>query len=665
MKLAAYQRRGRRVNGTADPRFSVPAVPRTPAEPARQPAPARLLRTVAGYLSIRRAWILLIGHALLFALVYWLAFGLRFDFDIPPLAADTFWLSVLWVLGAKLAIFYLGRQYHGWWSYITFADLIALVRASALSLVVVTAIDHFVLPFQIPRSILFLDFLLTLACLGSLRASWRMIREQFWPVLNYKDCRWALLVGADHANGVLANQLHSHLKLSYRIKGFLSTQGEPRGSRLGNIPVLGPLEQVGELAASVGVKDILVTAGTLPSERLRGLLKTCHERGLNLKVIPPVESLFDGDHRIPLRDIEINDLLRRDPIELDTESIGALLRGRTVMITGAGGSIGAEICRQVLRFGPQELVLLGRGENRIFMLSQELAAMKSATRLSSCIADVTNPERMRQIFEQYRPEVVFHAAAHKHVPLMEANVGEAIRNNVGGTRVVADLADEFGVLSFVLVSTDKAVHPTSVMGVTKHLAERYVHALSQESSTRFVVTRFGNVLGSAGSVVPIFQEQIRRGGPITVTDPRMTRFFMTIPEASQLVLQAAAMGRGGEIFVLEMGEPIRIVDLARDLIRLSGLPEESIDIAFTGIRPGEKLFEELYFDDERTLPTSHPKLRAAYHRPYSLGEVRRTVDELEEMVHQPDHVLREKLQKLVPEYRPPAAAGRPEQTRVA
>ncbi len=255
---------------------------------------------------------------------------------------------------------------------------------------------------------------------------------------------------------------------------------------------------------------------------------------------------------------------------------------------------------------------------------------------------------MEQIFKQHRPEVVFHAAAHKHVPLMESNVGEAIRNNVFGTKCVADLADRYGVLSFVLISTDKAVHPSSVMGATKQIAERYVHTLSQESATRFTVVRFGNVLGSAGSVVPIFQEQIRAGGPITITDPRMTRFFMTIPEASQLVLQAATMGAGGEIFVLEMGEPVKIVDLARDLIRLSGLPEHAIEINFTGIRPGEKLYEELYFDDEETLPTSHPKLRAAYHRPYALAEVHRAIAQLERIVNDPEELLRRKLREIVP-----------------
>jgi FlaA1/EpsC-like NDP-sugar epimerase len=330
--------------------------------------------------------------------------------------------------------------------------------------------------------------------------------------------------------------------------------------------------------------------------------------------------------------------------------IGRLVEGRTVMVTGAGGSIGSEICRQLLRFNPRVLLLVGRGENRIFKVERKLRTANPSAVLQPCIADITDEARVRQLFAQHRPEVVFHAAAHKHVPLMEMNVGEAIRNNVGGTRIMAETAHEFGVRNFVFISTDKAVHPSSIMGVSKQIAERFVHAMSQASSTCFTVVRFGNVLGSDGSVVPIFQDQIRRGGPITVTDPRMTRFFMTIPEASQLVLQAAAMGQGGEIFVLEMGEPVRIVDLARDLIRLSGLPEDSIEICFTGIRPGEKLYEELYFDDEETLPTAHPKLRAAYHRPYTLPEVRETIAQLQELIHAPEEALRQKLCEVVEEY---------------
>ncbi len=330
--------------------------------------------------------------------------------------------------------------------------------------------------------------------------------------------------------------------------------------------------------------------------------------------------------------------------------IGRLIEGRTVMVTGAGGSIGAEICRQLLRFNPRMLLLVGRGENRIFKVERKLRTIYPGAAMQPCIADITDEARVRQLFAEFHPEVVFHAAAHKHVPLMEMNVGEAIRNNVGGTQIMAETAHEFGVRNFVFISTDKAVHPSSIMGVSKQIAERFVHAMSQVSSTCFTVVRFGNVLGSDGSVVPIFQDQIRRGGPITVTDPRMTRFFMTIPEASQLVLQAAAMGQGGEIFVLEMGEAVKIVDLARDLVRLSGLPEDSIEICFTGIRPGEKLYEELYFDDEETLPTAHPKLRAAYHRPYTLPEVRATIAELQKLIHAPEAELRGKLCEVVEEY---------------
>ena len=383
----------------------------------------------------------------------------------------------------------------------------------------------------------------------------------------------------------------------------------------------------------------------------------CQQADLDLKIIRRLEDRLSGDHRIPIRDIEISDLLRRAPVQLDTKSIGTMLEGRTVMVTGAGGSIGSEICRQALRFNPRILVLVGRGENRIFKVERKLQTLRTATTLYTCIASVTDQARMRHIFEEFRPEVIFHAAAHKHVPLMECNIGEAIQNNVGGSKCLADLAHEFGVRNFVFISTDKAVHPSSVMGASKQLAERYVHALSQTSPTRFTVVRFGNVLGSEGSVVPIFQEQIRRGGPITVTDPRMTRFFMTIPEASQLVLQAAAMGNGGEIFVLEMGEPVKIVDLAHDLVRLSGLPEDAIEICFTGVRPGEKLYEELYFDEEQTLPTSHPKLRAAYHRPYTLAEVRRDIVELQQLLHEPQEVLRRKLREIVPEYVPPIEDG--------
>lgn len=600
-------------------------------------------------LAILQSVVLVLAHVVVFAASYWLAFAFRFDMNIPAREMPQFWVSLGWVVDLQLLVFALTGHLHGWWRYVTFSDLTALLKTSVLSLFVVATVDLFC-QLGMSRYVLVLDSILVAAMLGTVRASWRLLRELFHPMFSNKDGRWALLVGTDLHNGILAHQIQSYLHVPYRVRGFLATEEVEKGARLGQIPILGKLDDVGEIAQAFHITDVLVVAGSLPGPRLRGLMEACEQSGLNLRIIRSLEDRLHGEDHVPIRDIEITDLLGRDPVTLDTENIGKLLEGRRVMVTGAGGSIGSEICRQIVKYHPKSLVLVGRGENRIFAIERELRDLRMAVELHPCIADVTNRQRMEQIFVEHRPEVVFHAAAHKHVPLMEVNVGEAIRNNVLGTRCIADLADEFGVANVVMVSTDKAVHPTSVMGATKQLAERYIHTLSQESTTRFTVVRFGNVLGSAGSVVPIFQEQIRNGGPITVTDPRMERFFMTIPEASQLVLQAATMGAGGEIFVLEMGEPVKIVDLARDLIRLSGLPENAVEIVFTGVRRGEKLYEELYFDDEQTLATTHPKLRAAYHRPYLLAEVRQSIAQLEQLVNEPDDLLRRRLHEIIPEF---------------
>jgi FlaA1/EpsC-like NDP-sugar epimerase len=607
---------------------------------------------MAAQLLTPRTWLVALGHAVVFIVAYWAAYYLRFGLIVTTDVFLLWWSSLGWVVGLQLVVFGLLGQFHGWWRYVTFADLTALLRAAVLSLcILVAAVYFFPVLRHIPRGVLVLDCILMIVMLGAVRASWRMLQEVLQPIWGDRDCRWALLVGTDLSNGILAHQIQSHSRLPYRVRGFLTLDESPGGGRIGQIPILGRLEDVGPIAAACRTTDVLVVAGTLPGRRLRTLMETCESDGLTLKIIRSLEDRLEGDDRVPIRDIEINDLLGRDRVTLDTDNISRLLEGRRVMVTGAGGSIGSEICRQILAFRPESLVLVGRGENRIFLIERELRDLHTATALYACIGDVTNQERMEQIFKAHRPEVVFHAAAHKHVPLMETNVGEAIRNNVLGTKCVAELADRYGVLSFVLISTDKAVRPTSVMGATKQIAERFVHTLSQESATRYTVVRFGNVLGSAGSVVPIFQEQIRRGGPITITDPRMTRFFMTIPEASQLVLQAATMD-AGQIYVLEMGEPVKIVDLARDMVRLSGLPEHAIEIAFTGVRRGEKLYEELYFEDEQTLSTPHPKLRAAYHRPYSLAEVQRAIAQLERLLSDPDDLLRRRLREIVPEFNP-------------
>jgi FlaA1/EpsC-like NDP-sugar epimerase len=403
------------------------------------------------------------------------------------------------------------------------------------------------------------------------------------------------------------------------------------------------------------VDEVIVQSGLLSGRRFRALLDDCTETGAEVKVLPGIDALLSGQKtlsHVQLRPVEIKDLLRREPVQLDDSAIRKLVAGRVVMVTGAGGSIGSEICRQVLRYAPLKLLLVERAENSLFLVQQEFSGLQPAPDFEPLIADVTDELRMDQIMRLHHPEVVFHAAAHKHVPMMEWNPAEALKNNVFGTRMLARLADQHGVREFVSISTDKAVNPTSVMGCSKLLAERYVQALSQQSETKFIVVRFGNVLGSNGSVVPTFQEQIRRGGPVTVTHPEIERYFMLIPEASQLVLQAAAMGRGGEIFVLDMGESVKIVDLARDLIALSGFSEGDIEIVFTGLRPGEKLFEELYFEDERRVGTPHPKVFCALHRPAELSAVEGLLEALREVLDEPADVIRARLQELMPEYGP-------------
>ena len=601
-----------------------------------------------------RVWLLAFGHALIFATAFWLAFALRFDFQIPPHLVFRLTASLPLIVAIKLIIFYLLKHYHGWWRYVTFADLLALARATIFALLTLVLLNHYVLDNLIPRTVVVLDGIITAVLIGMLRSSWRFYREGLWITLGKKDRRVTLMVGADHNSGVVAHQLQTHPDIPYHIIGFLDRTSDRQGARLGGIPIVGAVDEVATVARDYNATDVLVMGATLNGSKLRGLMDECEEHNLKLKIIPSVIDHLNSDSPIPIRNVNINDLLRREPVQLDMESISDQLANRTVMVTGAGGSIGSEICRQLLRFQPKKLVLVDQAENSLFIANNELRAARAPVQIEPCVANVLDFDRMKALFENHRPNFVFHAAAHKHVGLMEDNVVECVRNNVFGTKRVADLADQFSAAKFVLISTDKAVHPASVMGASKQIAERYIHAMAQESQTAFVVVRFGNVLGSNGSVVPIFQEQIRRGGPITVTDQRMTRFFMTIPEASQLVLQATAMGRGGEIFVLEMGKQIRIVDLARDLVRLSGLPHDAIEITYVGSRPGEKLREELYFDEEETLTTSHPKVRAAYHRPYSVADVRDAIRELKKTLQHGDAAVREKLKDIVPEYTPSA-----------
>ncbi len=611
--------------------------------------------------QLSRTLLLVLGHAGVLFLAYEVAYRLRFDLSVPGDYRKVFWSTLPWVLASKLLVFQFFGAFRGWWRHVTFADLESLLRVSLIASLVVWAIDLFFVRDQlIPRSVLLLDCGATILLVGAMRSLPRMFREHFWHHVSRDGRRPAFMIGALEGGDGYASQIHKNPRLEYRIVGFVDDNGAHRGTRLGGIPFVGGVRDLAALAHEFRVHDVLIIANSLSGPLLRQVFDQCRQADITLKVIPGVDELLHGVNRLQIRDVNINDLLRREPVELDTAAIRQMLEDRVVMVTGGGGSIGSEICRQVMQCRPSRLVLVERSENSLFEIENELRDLGELAEVVACVADIGSERRMRGLFEKFRPAIVFHAAAHKHVPLMERDPSEAIVNNVLGTKLLADLADEFGADQFVMISTDKAVNPTSVMGVSKHLAERYVHAHSENSDTKYVSVRFGNVLASAGSVVPLFLKQIRNGGPLTITHPDMKRFFMTIPEASQLVLQAAALGKGGEVFVLDMGEPVRILDLARDLLHLAGLSSSDIELKITGPRPGEKLYEELYFDDEQTLETPHPKIRMAYHRPFSLDEVNQQIAEVTAVIGRAATEIRRKLCELVPEYRSPEAVAKPQ-----
>ena len=547
-------------------------------------------------------------HVTVFVAVFLTAYVIRFDGLIPVeqwQAATTF-LPVLVAL--KLAAFLIQGSYRGWCRYNTFDDMIGMARAATYGTLAVVAATAVVdVGEAIPRSILVIDWAGTMMAIGGLRSGIRLFREHYYPCITRRNARPTLIFGASEFGIALSRQVHNQPQLDMRVVGFID-DSVLAGRLRGGIKILGGRRSLEKQIARHGIKVVLAPTPVVSPREIRELVTTCNRLKVRVQVVPGLDTLLSGDFTLHPRDVDIHDLLFREPVRLDGEAVGHFLGGRTVLITGAAGSIGSELCRQVLSFGPERLIVLDHSENGLFFLERELRPLCGPAELVVRVASITDPSRLRAVFDELRPDVVLHAAAHKHVPMMETNAGEAVKNNVFGTRLLVDEAIRAGVESFVMISTDKAVNPTSVMGACKRLAEMYVQACSGLGRTRLMTVRFGNVLGSNGSVVPLFQEQIRQGGPLTVTHPDMTRYFMTIPEATQLVLQAGAQGWGGEIFVLDMGQPVRIVDLARDLIRLSGMAEgRDIEIAFTGLRPGEKLYEELYDADEERLTDVPPK----------------------------------------------------------
>lgn len=567
----------------------------------------------------------------------------------------------------KPFIFYLFGLYKRLWRYASIDEALSITWAVSLSSVTVTALIFGVcLPFGIiksfPRSVPIIDWLLSILLIGGLRFSFRLLprakssRKGMALREPAEVQRRILIIGAGDAGAMLVREMQTNPGLGLLPVGFIDDDPAKLGMRIHNVPVLGTRNDIPDIVRQDDIDEAIIAMPTVPGKVIREIMAICKDARVKFRTIPGIYELLNDTVTVSqIREVRLEDLLRREPIKIDLEEVGKFLAGTKVLVTGAGGSIGAELCRQIAVHKPEELILLGHGENSIFQIQLELAGKFPSLNVAPIIADIRDQGRIEKILEMHRPAVIFHSAAHKHVPLMEYNPVEAITNNIIGTRNVAEAAVRNGLERFVLISTDKAVNPVSIMGASKRVAELLIQDMARRNEAIFVAVRFGNVLGSRGSVVPLFQRQIAEGGAVTVTHPEARRFFMTVSEAVQLVIQAAAMGKGGEIFVLDMGEPIKIVDLATDLIRLSGLePGRDIDIVFTKLRPGEKLCEELFFAYERPKATKHEKIFIAEATNDFNGEkLGRDILELERLAHKMDvEGIKEKLEEIVPEFQP-------------
>ena len=595
---------------------------------------------------------LIIGSSLL------LAYSFRFDFAIP----SNYWARIRSLIPAvliiKLVVFRQFGCFRGWWRYVSMPDLVQIVKASILgSIIFVVYVVLIYRLDQIPRSVLILDGVFCFLLISGIRFLTRAFREHYIPYQpeNELPQTRALIIGAGDAGQLIVREIRSNPQLNLDMIGFIDDDPVKRKGAFQGLTVLGTQQDLDKIVRRKSVDEIIIAIPSASGRQIRAIVERCRESNVRFRILPGVGELIDGRVSIQqIRDIDLNDLLGREQIFLDEMEVNHYLQEKRVLVTGAGGSIGSEICRQIAQFNPQKLILFENGETPLFLIEQELIRTFPHLSIVPIIGDVRNRSRVNVIFDEQQPQVVFHAAAYKHVPMMENNPAEAVNNNVQGTRLLAEAADLIGVEKFVMISTDKAVRPTNVMGATKRVAELFVQSLNKRSKTSFVTTRFGNVLGSNGSVIPTFKEQIKKGGPVTVTHPDVTRFFMTIPEATQLVLQAGSMGSGGEIYLFDMGDAVKIQFLAEELIRLSGLqPHEDIEIVYTGLRPGEKLYEELLLADEGVLSTSHDKICIAQSVTPIHAELVSLIDNLVAAAKALDlPAIRESLQLLVPEYSP-------------
>jgi FlaA1/EpsC-like NDP-sugar epimerase len=610
-------------------------------------------------LVAHRAALTVLANVAVAAFAFTGAYLLRFDFTIPAFWQRQFVVSLPVAIVVQYAAFYAFKLTRGWWRYVGVGDFVNAVKAAGVGTV---SLGAYFAVFQhqgYPRSVLFIHAVLVVGLSVGMRLLVRIWRQSPFDRSGDGVRKRLLIIGAGDTGDALLREIRQSARLNYRVVAFVDDNPSKRGVYINGVPVLDAIAATPDVVKRCRVDEIIVATPSASGAEMRDIINACRGAEVPFKVMPATWELLDGRAGLgAVRPVDINDLLRRPPIELDLAAIGRFLRGKRVLVTGAAGSIGSEITRQVLRQGPAKLVCLDHDENALFFLERSLAKLSEDPAVVRYrLGDITDAACMRALFVALRPQVVFHAAAHKHVPMLEMNPVEGVRNNVFGTENVARLAGEHGAEAFVLISTDKAVNPSSVMGATKRMAELLIRTLPFD--TRFTAVRFGNVLGSQGSVVPILNEQIAAGGPVTITHPDMTRYFMTIPEAVELVIQASAMGRGDEVFMLDMGEPVKILDLAKDLITLSGLrPDVDIPITFTGVRPGEKLSEELHLRAETADTTTHPKIMVARHVPLDTeGFLARLVDLRRAVGANDEGLVKRLIPSFVPEYRRQFATG--------
>ncbi|HEY0429437.1 MAG TPA: nucleoside-diphosphate sugar epimerase/dehydratase [Pyrinomonadaceae bacterium] len=603
-----------------------------------------------------------------------LAYLLRLDFSLPEPYLSNFLSQLPFVVLVQFSALFLVGAYSIIWRYVSLEDIKAFIKAAFISGVVLLLFRLLLSPerfiqWQVPLSVILMDTGLAFAGLLGLRILRRFAYEigekRTFEIGKRRIKRKStLFVGAGRIGALAVKDVLGRADTEFEVKGFVDDDRRKKGGSVNGIKVLGTTDDLARLVDELNIEQVVIAIDQAQGKDIRRILNVCREIPVRARIVPSLHEIIHGRVQVSrIRDVQIEDLLGREPIHLDDKNLHDFLTGKIVMVTGAGGSIGSELVRQIAEFRPKLLLLVERTEFVLFQIERELTKNFAELNFVPLLADVGDQPRIREIFAEYAPEVVFHAAAHKHVPLMETNPTEAIKNNIFATKLIGEMAGEAGVRDFVLISTDKAVNPTSVMGASKRIAEIVLQSLNRKYPTNFMAVRFGNVLGSAGSVVPIFREQIRKGEPITVTHKDMTRYFMTIPEASQLVLQAGALGEGGEIFILDMGEPIKILDLAEDMIRLSGLqPYEDVDVVFSGIRPGEKLFEELEITGENLLKTRHPKIFIGKIAAYENEEVADILSNFRQAVDANDAAkIRRLFNHFLPEAKIHTAAAEKEQ----